>query len=452
MCLLGLLFVAGAVCAAPVLPPGEELQISGYGENVVPYGSDFYLPSGAAITLAGNLPGIWIGSAGYNEQLTATINQDSEFTFVANDSQRATVRVFVNQESHCLPEFTSDNVLDEDENRQWFAPGDTFTIRAEYTSTDCSFDFNWVVDNNEDGVLTISNQHSSETTATVVKVPASGINPVIRGVLSNGYDQPKEIKQTIIVEIPQPPELELSVRFSSYSVNTIVVSCAGSTVPSDGDKIGLFVAQLYYYGDGDWLLVDNRTSDDGGDVDVYADRGEGGYKVVAYLVDEHGQRSPDQTRVITVPAVENDIPKVYVANRLVNCTTNGSCDIDASPTGYHNPNAAVGFFDPEGRRFDCAGPVCQINYTQPGDKTVIVRAYRVEDDGSDSGDYNEETVTVNVTQNTKNSPPSTMAKIQNTILPAATPAQTQKTVADPNRQLKNIWAIIKAHLFLLTTQ
>jgi len=85
----------------------------------------------------------------------------------------------------------------------------------------------------------------------------------------------RKIKQTIIVEIPQPPELELSVRFSSYSVNTIVVSCAGSTVPSDGDKIGLFVAQLYYYGDGDWLLVDNRTSDDGGDVDVYADRGEG---------------------------------------------------------------------------------------------------------------------------------------------------------------------------------
>jgi len=81
----------------------------------------FILPSGAAITLAGNLPGIWIGSAGYNEQLTATINQDSEFTFVANDSQRATVRVFVNQESH-VAGITSDNVLDEDENRQWFAP------------------------------------------------------------------------------------------------------------------------------------------------------------------------------------------------------------------------------------------------------------------------------------------------------------------------------------------
>jgi len=446
ICLLGLLFVAGVACAAPVLPPGEKLQISGGGENVVQYGSSFYVPSGTAITLWSNRPGIWTGAARYDERMTATINQDSTFTFAANDSQRETVKVFVSHESHCLPKFTSDAVLDEDENRQWFAPGDTFTIRAEYESTDCKFDFNWVVDNNEDGVLAISDPHSSETTVTVVKVPASGIDPVIRGVLSDGYDQPEEIKQTIVVEVPEPPTLNLGISFSSYSVDTIVVSCAGSSLPSDGDQISLFVAQLYYWGDRDWLLVDNRSSEDGSDVSVYANQGEGEYKVVAYIVDKHGSRSQSETRIVEVPATENEIPKVYVAKNPVNCTTNGSCDIDATPTGRHNPNAAFGFYDEQNRRIDCDGPICSINYTQSGRKTVYVRTYLLEDDGTISDDYNEEKVTVNVTQNPKNRT-SASTNIQNVTLPASVPAQTQKTADDPNRQLKNIWAKILARFF-----
>ena len=411
--------------ASAVPPPGDILHISCSNcDNVAQIGSNFHVSAGTKITLSANLDGRWVVSADNSTELTTTINQKSDFVFNAFDGQQDTAHVYVDQISYILPQFESDVIIDDD--RSWFAAGDTFKVKVDLENIDCQdyqdcrYQLKWTTDDSK--TLRIDDDTNQEATITVLGSPDNGRNPEITVTISNPGGSDHKSKK-IVIQSLEPPVIELTVTANVYKQESqIVASDSGSYTPSDNNKIEYFYATLYRVDGGSREQVDQPQKVEGDKITFTV--GQGYYEVVAHVEDEHGTLSQEETKTVTVAPNEDEIPQVSVTNKYVTCVNGTTCDIYASVSGQ---NANIGYYDENGSPYVCNGFDCPVEFPKPGNRVVTVWGYHYDDPKySDSDRHSVDYIYVNVTQKNASRPiPTLQAIVRNTTQPL--PANNTET-------------------------
>lgn len=406
---------AASSLSAMTIPPPEPLRLYCNGETSE-YNT-FWVNPNSEIVLSANVQGNWTdaGAVKYKNVLRTAVNSnDQQFTFTADDGRQTTAFVRIIQGSCCLPEFDDNypiTINGDGEHKKiktiQLVVGETFSIKAHYhRNHDCrdgNYDFYWDIQNNN-GAIEISNPNASQTTMKIVKLP-TGPNPEIYAVLSNGCTWPHREHITVQIKQPEPPVCKLDVDYSPsnwLSRSAIEVSFAGSHPVSEGDTIERYVAKLYYYDtNGQWQYI-GENDYDSSEKTITASNGEGMYKVVGYVEDNHGQQSKPVETTIYIPGTRYDTPTIYTP-RFIDCKVNETCFIYADT---HNKDYPVEFF--YGNTKLGNGPSGNFVATQPGTYKITVKTHRFGCD--DCEDYYA-TITVrataaqNITQTQALTPP-----------------------------------------------
>lgn len=386
----------GIVAGNAVLPPEDELCvkcISGCARSLEEESSFYVNDNIPAVVLDGGRCGEWFENGktiGSGEKIMIMMNGEKEIRFVVGGREK-TVHLKTIKLKRCLPNFESEiSIVGDDKDKEWFFAGERFVVEADIDENDCEeYHFRWETDND---TLEIADCDLARTEVYVKDLPDSG-NVKLAAVLWNDAGDRKEEDLTVRIEGALPPELEIAVSVEGDDFPKQIIVLRTDTAASGNDgKIDEFYVELYYYDNFGWELID-QASCRGEKLILTADEGEGYYKILAYVKDSHGIRSGAVEAFVVVEESNDEIPHVYVANDKICCHAGENCHIDAGQTYYHNKNADIRYYDCQGRRFDCSGPECDINYSEPGEYIVEVRAYLF---GDDLERYNKKEVTVDV--------------------------------------------------------
>ena len=405
---LGLvIFCLISVTAAAVRLPADELRVA--CENCVRTsddGSRFYVNAGTPVKLTGGNfgggTGEWFESGksigrGNNLQFTAAANR--ELTFTAG-GQNKTVYVNIIESGQCLPQVGPEIVfVGDDKDKKGFIPGEVFTVKIEVNDNGCGgYHFRWGTDNAYD-VLEIRNYISFQTDVYVKASPKNGEkNPTLTFAAWNDAGDRVERRLTIPIGPggkSSLPKIELAAEVKNNE--KILISRAGSSTPNENSEIKKTHVELFYNVSGGWDKISGQDYE-AEEITLDASRGEGLYRIRAYVVDSRDFKSDTVDSFVRVGNAEDEAPNVYVENKTVYCKKGEPCIINAWDTYYRyrdrNGSISIDFYDEQDNRINCNEPACNLTDLKPGTYKIGVVATILGDKVRRS---NKEIVTVIVT-------------------------------------------------------
>lgn len=340
-------------------------------------------------------------------------------------------------QNRCLPDWSSAPiVIDKEIKRIEFAPGDSFSVEANYRyASSCknyvSAVLTWQAFKNNvvTNDIVFSDSHAKKTTATVISVAKTGDRISIRGILTfadepNGVRSEREETSIFIVDKPPAPKIELNYG-SAESFKRFYVSFEDSKAYGSRNNFIRNCSLVLKDEQGNIADVDEVKTVFQKPMPVAKLKANkpGIHTISASCSDSHGTIG----RVIeTIPIDISDSKRntpFLIVNKTINCKL-GDCVADFSRTNAFGKELKVEYIDVTNANIrnplavKCGNEVCRLNLTRPGVyKIKLVAKFLLSSDanGFYYSDKSEETIQVYVSQQTQ---------AQQATVQAATPAAT----------------------------